>query len=200
VSLILGLEYFARGFETLIESTLAKDGVLVVSIVDHVDLDALLFKEHVENKEAIDVDEKNFRKVNADQLGVIHIDVIINLKFEVKTINVVKRSIELNVQDIVLIRDLHLGLARLLRLLEEAEEGTDQKADCAILEHANEPGDDEDPELEFVSVPQLSHDCLWNKSAGGGNQDRGNNGHWNVREDVHEKDNNEEHEDSVDEL
>lgn len=96
---------------------------------------------------------------------LITVDRIEYLSLEVEAVDVIERAIELNFEYFVFILEEHLGLASLLRLLKEAEESTKHEAYSTILKDTNEPGDNKDPEFEFINVPELSHDGLWNKSA-----------------------------------
>lgn len=186
----------------MVELTLAEDGVLILahSFVDHDAFDALLLEEVAKDEEAIDVDEDGLGEIDSNALDVGLVDFIEDLGLKVEAVDVVEGAIDMNLHGLLVALNLHAGLASLLRLLEEAEEGTEHETDSTVLEHADEPGDDQNPELEFVNVPQLSHNGLWYQSAGRGHKNGSNDSEWNVREDWHEDADSEQHEDGVDEL
>ena len=128
------------------------------------------------------------------------VDVVNDFGLEVECVNVVEGAIELNLENTIIAINLELGLVGLLGLLEESNESTNEEANGTILEHADEPGDDKKPKFEFVDFPELSHNGLWHKSACGGDENGSNDSHWDVGEDIHEKNNNQEDDNSVDEL
>lgn len=193
---------FIFRLEFLIKLTLAEDRVLILAqaFIHHDAVDTLLLEEVAQDEEAINVDEDGFGEINADALNIGLVDFIEDLGLKVEAVDVVEGAVELNLHGFFIVLNMHAGLAGLLRLLEEAEEGTDHETNSTVKEHTDEPGHDQDPELKFVNVPQLSHNGLWYQSAGRGDQNGSDDTKWNVRENWHEDTDSEQHEDSVDEL
>lgn len=190
-ALLIGHEYeclsgffHGREYEILVRDfleprTFAEHGVLIWLTHHQCHISFLPLEDLVKCQQAIDVDENGIRQIDQNDIWILIVDFVQHLRLEVCYVDIVEATFQLNFHKSLLLTQYrclnhfaaHLRFTCLLREFEEADEGANHQADGAILENADEPGNDEDPELKLIGLPKLGHQSLWHQTAGAGHQD-----------------------------